>query len=78
MNIEQTEQNKLSLYRKLVFGLAGVIFVLIFMEIFRGIFALAGLIILLFLGVTNFGRQCPLFLSLRNHINRIKTKDKVS
>jgi len=78
MNIEQTEQNKLSFYRKLVFGLAGVLFVLIIMEIFNGIFPIAGLIIMLFLGVTNYGRQCPMLLSLRNHISRMKTKDKIS
>jgi hypothetical protein len=78
MNIEQTKQNKLSLYRKLVFGLSGVLFVLIITGVINGIFPIAGLILMLFLGVTNFGRQCPLLLSLRNYINRIKTKDKIS
>ena len=78
MNLEHKGWNKLSFFRKLVFGLSGILFILIITGIDGSIFIIAGLIITLFLAVTNFGRQCPLLLSLRYHINRMKTKNNKS
>jgi hypothetical protein len=78
MNIGHSAQVGLSFSRKLVFGLSGVLFFLIIAGLASSKMLLAGLIIALFLGVTNFGCQCPLLLSLRSHINRMKTKDKIS
>jgi Na+/H+ antiporter NhaB len=74
MNVGHTGQNKLSLNRKLVFGLSGVLLFFIITEIAAGKLLLAVFIITLFLGFTNFGRQCPLLLSLQYHINRMKSK----
>jgi hypothetical protein len=31
-------------------------------------------LLVLFLGFTDFGRQCPLMLSVRHHLNRMKLK----
>ena len=78
MNIEHRSRNKFSFYRKLVFAMSGILFVLIITGIAGGIFMIGGLIITLFLAVTNFGRQCPLLLSLQYHINRMKTKNNNS
>jgi hypothetical protein len=78
MNIEHTGLNKLSLNRKLVFGLSGVLLFVFITEIAAGKLLLAVSIIALFLGFTNFGRQCPLLLSLHYHINRMKSKNKES
>jgi len=74
MNSELTRQNKLSFSRKLVFGLAGILIILFITKIAAGTFLVVGSIIAVFLGFTNFGRQCPLLLSLQYHINRMKSK----
>jgi hypothetical protein len=76
MNIERTRQNKLSLSRKLVFGLSGFLVFLLIAEIVSGKLLFAVSLIALFLGFTDFGRQCPLLLSLQYHITRIKSKNK--
>jgi NhaP-type Na+/H+ and K+/H+ antiporter len=75
MNVEHTGKNKLSFNRKLVFGLSGVLLFFIITEIVGGKLLLAVSIIALFLGFTNFGRQCPLLLSLQYYINRMKSKN---
>jgi hypothetical protein len=71
-------QNKLSLSRILVFGFSGFLLFLLITEIVSGKLLLAVSIIAVFLGFTDFGRQCPLLLSLQYHINRIKLKTKES
>ena len=63
-----------SIVRKstMVFGAASLIFASsgwFLSTLFLAIGALG-----LFLGVTDFGRQCPLFLSARHFLNRIKRK----
>jgi TRAP-type uncharacterized transport system fused permease subunit len=76
MNVGHTGQNKLSSNRKLVFGLSGVLLFLFIAERAAGKLLLTLSIIALFLGFTNFGRQCPLLLSLQYRINRMKSKNK--
>jgi hypothetical protein len=78
MNVEHTGQNKLSFNRKLVFGLSGILLFFIITGIAAGKLLLAVSIIALFLGFTDFGRQCPLLFSLKYHINRMKSRNKES
>ena len=37
-------------------------------------YILAMSLLVLFLGFTDFGRQCPLMLSVQHHLNRMKLK----
>jgi len=57
----------------------GILGILLFLfGIPGGYFLLAGSIAALFLGVTDFGRQCPLILSMRHLAYRIRAKGKNS
>jgi hypothetical protein len=78
MNIKHVGHNSLSFYRKLVFGLSGFLLFLMITDIVSSTLLLAFSIIALFLGFTNFGRQCPLLLSFQYRINRMKSKTKES
>jgi hypothetical protein len=78
MNREHTMRNKLSLSRKLIFGLSGVLIFLLITEIVSGKLLFAVSFIALFLGVTDFGRQCPLLLSVQYHVHRVTSKTKES
>jgi hypothetical protein len=40
----------------------------------RSYYLLISSVTVLFLGVTDFGRQCPLILSVQHHLNRMKSK----
>ena len=53
-------------------GIAGV--VLFLSGCPRSYYLLAGSAAALFLGVTDFGRQCPLMLSIRHRIYRMKSR----
>ncbi len=64
--------NNITNYRTWMFVLAGISFIVFFSGLFAHILFLAAAIFLLFLGLTNFGRQCPLLLSLRYQIKRMK------
>jgi len=57
-----------------IFGLIGVVIVL--SEIFRNYVLLSASIAAIFLGITDFGRQCPLILSARHVIYCIKSKQQ--
>lgn len=62
--------------RKVLKGL-GIFGVLLFLLGIRGGYYLfAGSAAVLFLGVTDFGRQCPLILSVRHLAYRIRSKRK--
>jgi len=37
-------------------------------------YLLIGSAVALFFGITDFGRQCPLILSVQHHLNRMKSK----
>jgi hypothetical protein len=39
-----------------------------------GYYLLIGSATAIFLGVTDFGRRCPLILSVQHHLNRMKSK----
>jgi hypothetical protein len=78
MKIEQTGQNELLFFHKPVFGLSGILFILIITGISEGLLPIAGLIIVLIFSVKNFGHPCPLLMSLRDQINHTKTKCKSS
>ncbi|MGD0590075.1 MAG: hypothetical protein ABSA44_04665 [Bacteroidota bacterium] len=53
-------------------GILGI--VLFLLESPRSYFLLIGSGVALFLGVTDFGRQCPLILSVRHLLYRMKSK----
>jgi hypothetical protein len=64
--------------RKVLKGL-GIFGILLFLfGIPRGYFLLAGSVAALFLGVTDFGRQCPLILSMRHLAYRGRSKGKTT
>ncbi len=66
---------KLSFQRIIVFVMAGIILVLTSFEIIPNLIGLGAILILLFLGVTNYGRQCPVVLSIKRIIHKIKSKE---
>jgi hypothetical protein len=53
-------------------GILGIVFFLLGSP--GSYYLLAGSAAALFLGLTNFGRQCPLFLSVRHLVYRMKSK----
>ena len=53
-------------------GFAGIVLFLVGCP--GSYYLLAGSAAALFLGITDFGRQCPLFLSVRHLVNRIRSK----
>jgi hypothetical protein len=55
-------------------GILGIVLFLLGMP--GSYYLLAGSIAALFLGVTDFGRQCPLILSARHLVYRIRSKGK--
>jgi hypothetical protein len=55
-------------------GIAALGIVLFFLDPPGKYYVLIGSLAALFLGLTDFGRQCPLILSVRYHLNRIKSK----
>lgn len=65
---------KLSFQRIIVFGMAGIILILTSFEIIPNLIGLGTILILLFLGVTNYGRQYPVILSIRYHFNKMLKK----
>ena len=64
--------------RKVLKGL-GILGILLFLfGTPEGYYLLAGSVAALFLGLTDFGRQCPLILSMRHLAYRIRAKGKTS
>jgi hypothetical protein len=55
-----------------ILGLLGAVIVL--GGAYRSLILLGASIAAIFLGITDFGRQCPLILSVRHLIYRIKSK----
>ena len=53
-------------------GILGIILFLLGSP--RSYYLLIGSAAALLLGVTDFGRQCPLILSVQHHLNRMKSK----
>jgi hypothetical protein len=53
-------------------GILGVILFLLGYPRSYSLFIGSG--VALFLGITDFGRQCPLMLSVQHHLNRMKLK----
>jgi hypothetical protein len=53
-------------------GIIGIILFLLGSP--RSYYLLIGSVAVLFLGVTDFGRQCPLILSVRHLLYRMKSK----
>jgi hypothetical protein len=53
-------------------GIIGIIIFLLGSP--RSYYLLIGSVAVLFLGVTDFGRQCPLILSVRHLLYRMKSK----
>jgi hypothetical protein len=62
------------LFRNIMKGIGILGIILFLLGIPRNYFLLIGSGAALFLGVTDFGRQCPLILSVQYHLNRIKSK----
>ena len=53
-------------------GILGIILFLLGSP--RSYYLLIGSVAAIFLGLTDFGRQCPLILSVQHHLNRMKSK----
>jgi Sec-independent protein secretion pathway component TatC len=53
-------------------GILGIILFLLGSP--RSYYLLIGTVVALFLSITDFGRQCPLILSVQHHLNRMKSK----
>ncbi|MCX6122329.1 MAG: hypothetical protein NTX44_12035 [Ignavibacteriales bacterium] len=60
--------------RNVLKGIGFLGIVLFLLGIPRNYFLLIGSGAALFLGLTDFGRQCPLILSVQYHLNRMKSK----
>jgi hypothetical protein len=60
--------------RNLLKGLGMLGIILFLLGSPRSYYLLIGSAAALFLGVTDFGRQCPLILSVQHHLNRMKSK----
>jgi hypothetical protein len=70
--------DKRIIVRKVLKGL-GVSGILLFLfGIPGGYYLMAGSVTALFLGVTDFGRQCPLILSMRHLAYRVRSKGKIT
>jgi hypothetical protein len=70
----QFKKNSITLRRWLAFIAAGVVFLLLVFHIaYSSWFLLAG-IAALFFGVTDFGRQCPLFMSVQHMLAQMRKK----
>jgi hypothetical protein len=59
-----------------IFVLAGMTLIAGMLDLVFSRWILASSAVFFFLGVTDFGRQCPLFLSVQHHINRRRSKNK--
>ncbi len=61
-------------YEKMLKGIGILGVILFLLGSPRSYFLLMGSIAALFFGLTDFGRQCPLILSVQHHLNRRKSK----
>jgi hypothetical protein len=72
----EIQKSKMSLQRWMLFIAAGIAFLLFVFHVTGNtcVFLLGGLAF--FFGVTDFGRQCPLLLSVHHILARIRKKGK--
>jgi hypothetical protein len=76
MNKNQLSTSNISLLRTGIFILAGITLVAGLSDFFLSRWILVSSAVFFFLGITDFGRQCPIVLSVQHHINRWKSKNK--